>query len=171
MRVILNTLLAVTTATILLSGCGKIIDIAPVVYRIQVVDSDGNNLLDPQSEDEDAIDASKITAQYWHQEYQCQIPTRYYLPQFEGLQLDYHVYLGYILTFGEFGGNSDFDAEELTLIWPDGSSDVITYDRKVRDKLDGGIKVKHQEWFLNGVSVSKEPGAVIRIVKQPLYEE
>ncbi len=71
----------------------------------------------------------------------------------------------------KFGGNSDFDAEELTLIWPDGSSDVITYDRKVRDKLDGGIKVKHQEWFLNGVSVSKEPGAVIRIVKQPLYEE
>ncbi len=157
-----KVLLFAAAASFLFAGCGRIWDFNPVVFTIKVVDAEGNDLLNPDLEG--GIDASGIVAQYEGEEYKCVVPTRYYMPHFEGLKLENYGDHGYMLTFGEFAGEREFDNAELVLIWPDGSSDVITYDRRVRNKLNGGIKVK-QEWFLNGKSVSEEHGEIIEIVK------
>ncbi len=173
MKTSLKSFLVLLSALTLVVSCGGTFDAVPVDFRIMLVDSEGNNLLDPQSEVEGAIDASKITAQYTGtgEEYQCQIPTKTFVPDFNGLQLENDATLGWMLTFGGFNGELDFDSEELTVMWGDGSSDVIKYDRNVKNKvLSNGIRVK-EEWYLNGMSISKEARAVIKIVKNPLYIE
>ncbi len=163
MKYLKNILILVATS-FLFVNCNELeVDIAPVIYRLKVVDEQGNNLLNPAREN--AIDISEIIAQYQGNDYQCQTPTRAYKPHFNGLQLESHHSGEWILTFGEFSGTSDYEDEKLTILWGDGSSDIITYNRSVKQStFSQNIKIK-QEWLLNGKLVSTEHAAIIEIVK------
>lgn len=126
-----------------ISGCSKfpfsdyIIDWAPVNFYIKVVDASGNDLLDPSNEKswiigttldfmnkKDTVDMACI--ENIHQ-------TKVYLPYFSGVKLmknPFSPFDGYVLKFGEFDGADSYDKEQLTINWPDGTSNTITYSRE-----------------------------------------
>lgn len=151
---------------VLLSGCkkeNKIWDIYPVVVSVSVMDAAGNDLLNPQTPG--CLDASKIKAIYKGQEYGCkdpsQVKTKAYMPRFYGLELCKYNYSEiFLLNFGEFDGARDYIDEVVTLVWEDGSSDKIRFNRDYKWKRKGP-EVK-EEWFLNDTPVSS---GIIRIIK------
>ena len=153
-----------------LSSCdlipeGKIWDIAPVVYIVEVTNAGGVDLLN--QENPNAIDTSLIKAVYRGVEYKCSIDpyiasTKAYLPRFHGLQLSkYYQSNIFVLRFGELDGAKSYSNEELTILWGDGTSDKIKFNRKFRWKINGDPD-SSEEWFLNGTKVS---GKVIKIIK------
>ncbi len=144
---------------------GKIWDIAPVVYRLKVVNALGNDILDPSKDI--SIDYKAIEAVYNGEAYKIKTEpqTRDYLPHFNGLELIYYTHLGhYTLTFGELEGAESYDNEELRINWGDGTSDVVSFDRDFKWGKKGDPEVSHK-WFLNGKAVEPEYGGVIKIVK------
>lgn len=159
------------TSIILLSACKdnpdyKIWDIAPVVVAVSVVDPQGNDLLNPINSN--AFELSSIKAIYKDKEYVCDIAadrkgdSKAYMPHFYGLLTYFNERLGsQILNFGEFDGAKSYKDESIKLVWPDGSSDVIRYNRVFKWKANGDPSVQ-QEWFLNN---SKVADGVIKIVK------
>ena len=53
---------------------------------------------------------------------------------------------GYFLSYGEIEGTAEYDNEEFTLTWPDGTVDRITYKRRVN-----AITINaYERWHLNG---------------------
>ncbi len=144
---------------------GKIWDISPVVVTLQVVDSKGVDILNP--ENINSIPVSGVKAFYKGVEYECNkempaVSTKAYLPQFYGLRICKNSYYGtYSLQFGELEGAKSYSNEEITISWGNGTTDKIKFNRKFRWKLNGDPEV-HQEWFLNG---NKVPNNYISIVK------
>lgn len=139
-------------------------DIYPVVVSVSVVDAQGNDLLDPQTPD--AFDVSEINAIYKEKIYECNkdatgLRSKAYMPYFYGLQSYRNDYYGlYILSFGEFNGAESYTNESVTIVWPDGSSDKISFNRDFKwGKIEPEVK---QEWFLNNSKVS---GGIIKIIK------
>ena len=100
-------------------------------------------------------------------EYKCSIdpyiaPSKAYLPRFNGLQLSKHYQSNtFVLRFGELDGAESYSNEELTLLWGDGTSDKIKFNRKFRWKINGDPDIS-EEWFLNGTKVS---GKVVKIIR------
>ncbi len=143
----------------------KIWDIYPVVVRVQVVNANGIDLLNPDNNN--SIAASGIKAVYNGKEYECNknvsvVNTKAYMPHFYGLQMNKNTNDGtYILLFGEFNGAKSYSNEEVTIFWGDGSSDKIKFSRQFRWRLNGDPEVS-QEWLLNGNKVSS---SIIKIVK------
>lgn len=148
----------------LLGGCQKgaiEMDHAPVVTYISVLDANGIDLLNPNNPE--TLDITKIKALYKGEQLDCAkdpysyVATRYYMPNFYGLQVANGGNWGvYVLQFGEFGGDPQTVLDEsVTLLWPDGSSDKIDFKDSASGKL---------EWFLNGAKLEnfKWP---IKIVK------
>lgn len=158
MRRIIFLLLASVT---LLSSCdkgdGMIWDIAPVVMFVRVVDTEGRDLLNPQTPG--ALNLSEIKAIYNGQEYVCnsaanEVSTKYYLPHFYGLKSDFHPFDEmYQLLFGEFEGARSYKNESIKLVWADGSSDIIRFNRTYKSGSKGEPSIK-QEWFLNDKKVT-----------------
>ena len=145
----------------------RIWDISPVVIRVQVVNTIGIDLLNPDNQNSFA--ASGIKAVYNGKDYECnksvsEVNTKAYFPLFYGLQMNKNTITNdgtYILSFGELNGAKSYSNEEITIFWGDGSSDKIKFNRRFRWKLNGDPDIS-QEWFLNGKKVS---GIVIKIVK------
>ncbi len=124
-----------------LSGCDKIpvpiiTDWAPVNFYIKVVDANGEDLLDPLNDNTWVIGTtldfmgSKDTVDQACLDNINQ--TKYYMPHFDGVRLvkSTGANVGYVLAFGEFDGADSYDNEKLTITWPDGESNIITYKRK-----------------------------------------
>ena len=100
-------------------------------------------------------------------EYKCSkdpyiVSTKAYMPFFHGLQLSkYYQSNTFVLKFGELDGAKSYSNEELTILWGDGTSDKIKFNRKFRWRFNGDPD-SSEEWFLNGTKVS---GKTIKIVK------
>lgn len=125
---------------ILATSC--IMDWAPIIVYVQVRDSAGNDLLNPGNEH---FLGEKITMTFEGEEYPMQIPTKYYMPMFSGLELvSRKDFDGWCLTFGELDGSENRN-DTFTLTWPDGSKDQITFHRTILTPL-----IVHDAWRLNG---------------------
>lgn len=161
--------LLLAISAIMLSGCKKdtetllIRDIAPVTVSIMVTDAQRHNLLNPQASG--ALEVSKIKALYQGQEYVCnenQLTSKAILPRFYGLKIEQNGCGGpYLLRFGELNGAQSYTNEPVTIIWPDGSSDLISFNRTLKKKPNGDLEIK-DTWFLNGSEVS---GEIVEIIK------
>ncbi|MHC1779541.1 MAG: hypothetical protein AB9922_04840 [Bacteroidales bacterium] len=148
-------------------GDRQIWDISPVVYIVQVVNTNGVDLLNPDNPG--SIAASGIKAIYNGKEYECNkeqsaLTTKAYMPHFFGLKVTKNQYIvngTFFLTFGELDGAKSYSGEEITILWGDGTSDKVRFNRKFRWKINGDPDIS-EEWFLNG---NKVAGRAIRIVK------
>ena len=137
----------------------KIIDWVPVTFQIRVQDVQGKDLLDPANDNSWLagtkihfrgitidLDETGITAPVTKD-----IPAEY-----KGFRLEKGQEY-YYLAFGEFHGGSEFDEEDMTIMWPDGKINVITYSRKLNK-----VKVEAKQTFkLDGVKCSS-PIIIIR---------
>lgn len=148
---------------ILFSGCDndngddRIWDIYPVVYTVQIMDHNGNDLLNPATPN--SLDYTTIKAIYKDNDYPCKEEdygtTKAYMPRFYGLIRSKSQKEGpYLLKFGELEGSKSYKDEAITLVYEDGSSDVISFNRDFRWDKKGNPDVKEQ-WFLNGKQVER----------------
>lgn len=122
---------------------GMIWDIAPYNILITVADAEGNDLLDPEAENN--LVGNVITATFEGKTYEMEVDTnsvagsvsgRAILPVFHGLVLHKQTDGPYMLTFGEFAGDTNLDATDVTIDWGEGlPQDVIT--------------VSHRFWWKN----------------------
>lgn len=133
----------------------RIWDISPIVVTINVVDAKGNDLLNPETLNR--LDLTKIKAICGDEEYVCnedvESKTRYYMPSFYGLKsVKGHEGL-YNLEFGEFNGAQSYTNKEVTIVWENGSTDKISFNRNYTTKKNGDPVIK-DEWFLNGVKAT-----------------
>ena len=154
-----------------LTGCEKIPlggdiirDWNPVNFDIQVVDSNGKDLLDPSNDnswligtticfmdEKDTIDQACLDNIY---------QTKYYLPHYEGVRLmsSARALPNWFLRFGEFDGADSYEDDKLTITWPDGKTNIITYTRKFNVfRTD----VSKQIYKLDGVKCSN-PIKIVR---------
>lgn len=144
-------------AAVLMTGCDdvlgpKCVDWAPVTLHIYVSDAEGNNLVDPNYE-QNILHGLSIT--YKGDTYE-QVPftdesdiidTKTYVPTFLGLFNYADANNVWYVGFGEIDGELDMD-EDLTINWPDGSTDVIHYHCSDHRSF---YKVKcNRSWKLNG---------------------
>lgn len=141
----------ILTAAVLVMSCSvvnsdMVYDIAPIVAYIYLEDSDGQNMLDPNTR-EDSFDISQISAEFRGKTYAVDmsrfnetgawISTKAYMPQFSGLMLQVDRYGKWMISFGELDGTEDIDNENLVINWGDGSSNTITIFNNFRWKWDG----------------------------------
>lgn len=104
------------------------IDWQPIKLQVFLSDNNGNNLLDPKSEN--YYDPSNIVVKYDGKEYSVADPNS---PQ----PLDYKAQFGKIfiagsdghqyLDIGEFGATDKCEMREVEIVWGDGTTDVIAY--------------------------------------------
>ena len=104
------------------------VDWAPIKLQVMLCDTDGNNLLDPESPN--YCDPSGIKIKYEGQEYSVLNPdspqTSEYLAVFGRISVagsDGHQYL----EIGEFDATEKCEKREVEIIWGNGQSDVIAY--------------------------------------------
>lgn len=145
-------------------------DVAPYSITMLVTDTEGNNLFE-SSTPGNWLD-SPISALYDDKEYTYpkeETPqTKEYLAEITGLKVvNYNTLDGGAVTylvFGEFNGD-DTLSSEVQFSWPDGSSDVISFEHSC-PYINNEPHPK-TSFFLNGNPVS----AVISLVKQPASAE
>lgn len=140
---------------------GMIWDFSPTEVRIQLSDSQGNDLLDPKNEGGwynlpisatfdgktfEGINKSAIK----HDELQ----TKYYFATLRGFYMYPLWYTRtdrYILYFGEMDSVDKWD-HDLVISWPDGTKDVIRVQHAFRWKLSGDPEM-YTGFKLNGTPV------------------
>lgn len=151
-----KTLFAIAAlACTFFSGCeiiedDRIVDWAPVNIYIYATDSAGQSIIRPD------MPGMTLTfkGETYHvkdaQAYYDSIRTRAYLAVMYGLYAEAVDTTAnpkeYRLCFGEIDGAADMD-EDITLNWPDGSTDVIHYH--CSDHNERKLSVK-RSWKLNG---------------------
>jgi hypothetical protein len=151
-----KTLFAIATLVCaFFSGCeiiedDRIVDWAPVNIYIYATDSAGQSIIQP--------DMPGMTLTFKGETYSVKdtrapydsIHTRAYMPFMYGLFAEAVDTTAnpkeYRLCFGEIDGAADMD-EDITLNWPNGSTDVIHYH--CSDHNESKITVK-RTWKLNG---------------------
>ena len=119
---------------------GLIVDWYPVMLWMELVDENGNDLLDPSNEVK-WYDGATITYRgktYTAEDYTDKIDgepangsTRAILPVDYGFKLikkewQFKDEKGFILLFGQIDGAQDMD-EDLVITWPDGKQNTIHY--------------------------------------------
>ena len=146
-----KALFAITAlASAFLCGCernnGMIVDWSPVNIVIYATDSQGNSIISP--------DMPGMTLTFQGETYTVQdgpMHTKAYLAQMYGLYTQVIDTTAsprqYKLCFGEIDGAKDMD-EDITLNWPDGSTDVIHYH--CSDHREGKNPGCDRSWKLNG---------------------
>lgn len=134
-----------------------IIDYVPITLHIQVVDKEGKTRLDTLAPN---YLQEFPTLTYQNETHLCTPPQkdrrfhRYNETNLPKLRAILAIFSGFhniycedtqsrYLYFGELDGGSNYN-DDFILTWPDGTKDVIHYDRKVK-----GLDVK-QSWSLNG---------------------
>lgn len=119
------------------------IDWYPIVFKIQVVDAGGKDMLDPANDNSWVIGTTMEFKGKRDTVVQASLDnlyqTRDYLPHFHGIQLNRSDRTAphYSLTFSEFYGGDSYDNEKLTITWPDGKSNIVTYSRKFNESHTG----------------------------------
>ena len=101
---------------------------------------------------------------YKGEEYACdenQMTSKAVLPRFYGLKTEKSALGTCLLRFGELNGAQSYMNESVTIIWPNGSSDQISFNRDFRWKANGDLEIK-EKWFLNSSEVS---GKLVKIIK------
>lgn len=136
-------------------------DIYPFAINIYVTDKQGNDLLNPETENSIADNGIKaiFRGNTYEKDSTVAGNSRAILAFFYGLaSFEYNDTYG--LSFGDFNGETNFERETLVLDWNDGSKrDTITFSRRFWWK---NHKPQSENTFwLNGV----ETEAPIRIVK------
>ena len=135
---------------LLASGCNKIIDWYPVNLKIEVQNAEGQDLLNPEN-DLSWLDGTTIKFRGTTTELTfTDGPQATDLPaNFYGFRLEKNGER-YVLAYGEIDGGEEYDNDEFTLTWPDGTIDRITFKRRLnRVTIDAKDK-----WSLNGEKCS-----------------
>lgn len=133
-------------------------DFAPIIYNVQIVNSSGDDLLDPNNSG--SFDHGKIKVIFRGVEYSSnnQLPaTKVYMPYFYGFKIEKRstsVGERFVLLFGELDGSKNYSKEEIVILWGDGSSDRVKFNRKVKYPTSGNPIIK-DEWFLNNAKIDK----------------
>ena len=148
-----------------LSGCefkeiiveNPIVDWYPVNISIYANDNNGNSIIGPEMPGMSlTFKGETYTVRDWteHNRWQdSMLVTRAYMAVMRGLLAEKYfdsedsTSLSYRLYFGEIDGAADMD-EDITLSWPDGSTDVIHYH--CSDHREGKNPRCNRSWKLNG---------------------
>ena len=149
----MKRLLIILIAIICLNGCEKhsmIIDWAPVIFKIQVQDSQGNDMLDPANDNTWLIGTEISFRNYSEVMDKNDISpvTKAIMPIYEGARVEKGSDCFYI-AFGEFH-RRDNDTEQMTIKWPDGSISEVTYKCKL---IESKLEAK-ETFYLNGKKCS-----------------
>ena len=144
-------------------GYGKMWDIAPVEVKMEVVDAEGNNLFDEGFQNNWL--SKEITASFEGETYSFPPApgTRAYMAIMSGLTVQ--IYGAWennprpVLVFGELSGETERDSD-LSILWPDGSEDVIGIKHTFHWDILGNPQGK-TTLTLNGETVSNP----VRLVK------
>ncbi len=144
--------LAVVSALFLCGCVGRIIDWVPVTFYVEVQDKDGKDLLDPANDNSWLI-GTEISfngkIETIDEEDLASIMTRAVDVQYEGVRLQKSPKC-YRLAFGEFSGAREYSNEVILIKWSDGSTNEITYKRRLNS-----VTVDAKEVFkLDGVKCS-----------------
>ena len=146
-------------SALMFAGCEEfnidnpIVDWNPVNIYIYATDSTGNSIIKPEMPGMSLTFKNQTyTVRDEREKYDSIIYTRAYLAILYGLfaepYYDDNDSIQYRLSFGEIDGAADMD-EDITLSWPDGSTDVIHYH--CSDHNERKLSCK-RTWKLNGKS-------------------
>ena len=135
---------------------GRIVDWAPVCISITATGSNGNDLLNPQNNN-NILEVTSLTFKEKTYEVSYDLMNHFegakaYMPQMYGLQLDTVRTNGNAqcrLLFGEIDGGADMN-EDLVINWGDGTSDVINYHCWKHNERKLSC---NREWKVNGKKV------------------
>lgn len=109
-------------------------DIYPFGISIEVTDAEGNDLLNPETENSIANQGIKMIYRgmtYEKDSLAIDEQTRAVLVRFYGLRTYQRNDGRYLLIIGEFYGNRDYNNESIILDWNDGTpKDTITFSHK-----------------------------------------
>ena len=134
------------SAILCICGCAREIDWAPWSLYVIVENSDGKNILDTDTYDQ-RLSGTVLTYRGVDYELEMTPQTKMMVPvELNGFKIDRGSYYGNILSFGEFDGYEEFDEEVFTIKWPNGTSNTITYSRKLNETF---ISAK-EKWTLDG---------------------
>lgn len=136
----LRLILAMVVGVMALASCdssNKLIDVdfAPIVFRFDIVDSDGNNLVTKDiydNGDENTMlvyDNVTYTLKSFHEVFDTQ--SRMYMPVMRGFYVSASIDDEYSLYFGELDGSRNYKKKTITLKWADGTEDKIVFSHKV----------------------------------------
>lgn len=162
-----KNLFAFAALALMLCGCEKIIDNpivdwAPVNIYIYATDSQGHSIIQPDMPGMSLTFQGKTYTVRDARDYYDSIRTRAYFAPMRGLlaePIDTTTNpQEYRLYFGEIDGAADMD-EDITLNWPNGSTDVIRYH--CSDHNERKLTVK-RTWKLNG---EKHTGSTFHFTK------
>jgi hypothetical protein len=148
----MKRILVILIAIICFNGCDKemIIDWAPITFKIQVQDSQGNDMLDPANNNIWLI-GTEISFRNYSEvidENDISPVTKDVLPEYSGARIEKGSDC-YFIAFGEFM-RWDNDTELMTIKWPDGSISEVSYQcRLIESKLEAKETFK-----LNGLKCS-----------------
>lgn len=143
-----SIIILITVISLFLVSCVKEVDWAPVNVSFYVQDSNGNDLLNPNT---DMFIGDKIVLTYKGEDYTYQVSTKTYLPMFHGLTINLNsINYKYYAGFGEFRGDARYD-DDFLITLPDGSTHKIHYDRRLSPV---GVSA-HQKWYLDGKKVEQ----------------
>ena len=156
-----------------LSSCKKInhepdfwiVDWYPVNICIEAVDADNHSIISPEMP---GMSLRFQGTTYTVKVDENEAETRAYLARMKGLlAVQKQTESGdtvYQLVFGEIDGAKDMD-EDITLTWPDGSTDVIHYH--CSDHKEGQYPTCDRSWKLNG---EDHEGSTFRFTGKSLPE-
>ena len=134
------------SAILSICGCAREIDWAPWSLYVIVENSDGKNILDTDTYDQ-ILSGTVLTYRGVEYELELTPETKMMAPaELNGFKIDWGSYYGNIISFGEFDGHEEFDEEVFTIKWPHGTSNTITYSRKLNETF---ISAK-EKWTLDG---------------------
>ncbi len=124
----------------------KIIDYAPITIEISATDTEGNDLFDPQFQD-NVLDQN-ITFTYCDSTYEVDITTARYYQTRTYLALPHPPVLHsgadhYFIQIGEWAGDQKWTDEPIVINWPDGTHHRLTFTLK-----KAGIT--HAKYYLDG---------------------
>lgn len=151
-------------------------DMNPVVVRLTVQDTKGTDLIANGTYDISKVSivtAGKTVGVYTQEEmrdwnYEKGVKpaptTRYCMPHQYGAYVEKGNDGRWVICVGEYDGAKNFKDEMITVIWPDGSKDVIIFSRRVKfGRKDVDVRM---EWTLNHERVSEKNSPILRIVKE-----
>lgn len=136
----LRLILAMVVGVMVLASCdssNKLIEVdyTPIVFRFDIVDSEGNNLVTQEiydNGDESTIlvyDDVSYTLKSFHETFDTQ--SRAYMPVMRGFYVSAPIDDEYSLYFGELDGSKNYNKKTITLKWADGTEDKIVFSHKV----------------------------------------
>ena len=136
----LRLILALVAGVMLLASCdssNKLIEVdyMPIVFRFDIVDTDGNNLVTKDiydNGDDDLVlvyDDVSYTLKSFHETFDTQ--SRAYMPVMRGFCVSAPIDDEYSLYFGELDGSRNYKKKTITLKWADGTEDKIVFSHKV----------------------------------------